>query len=472
MEFTGERVIPGQVELDLWNEHLARYALAAWLAGRSHAGTGALRRKPKAGHPAGVLRVLDAGCGSGYGASLLASVGPQVTVLGVDNSAEAIDYATSHYAAPNLRFLLADCLSLPPDLGEFDLVVAFEVIEHLADPEPFLRAVGSLLAPSGILVVSTPNRHYYTEERNYTNPFHAREYDPAEFEALLKRFFSEPRIFTENHAAAIAFHPVGASGAEPASCFEGAARVSGPPDSTDQPHFLLGICGHGVLPDLGPFVFVPSAANVLRERERHIARLEQDLAALQEETRLELDERKRWAEKLEAGIAERDAAIRELQAAHEQANQWARELDKMLEEARAAIQARDRELEERAAWVKQVEQECARLSEMVRGLQADLESKVNWARSLEAELERKVNWARSLEADLGRAREALDALNREFEERTAWALSLDQELKAEREKVARLVADLDLLLGSFWYRAGKKLRLSPVPGCDVKREAK
>ena len=66
-EFTGERVIPGQVDADLLNEHMARYAFAARLS----------RRK----------QVLDAGCGSGYGSAELAKAA--AGVLGIDRSAEA-----------------------------------------------------------------------------------------------------------------------------------------------------------------------------------------------------------------------------------------------------------------------------------------------------------------------------------------------------------------------------------------------
>src|SRR5438874_10390113 len=81
-EFTGERVIPGQVDADLLNEHLARYAFAARLS----------RRK----------QVLDAGCGAGYGAAELARTA--AGVLGIDRSAEAIAFARAEYPAPNLRF--------------------------------------------------------------------------------------------------------------------------------------------------------------------------------------------------------------------------------------------------------------------------------------------------------------------------------------------------------------------------------
>ena len=90
-EFTGERVIPGEVDVDLLNEHLARYTFAARLA----------RGK----------RVLDAGCGAGYGSAELAR-GAQ-SVVGVDCAAEAVDFARAHYALPNLDFEQASCAALP-----------------------------------------------------------------------------------------------------------------------------------------------------------------------------------------------------------------------------------------------------------------------------------------------------------------------------------------------------------------------
>src|SRR5690242_18625506 len=109
MEFTGERVIPGQVETDLWQEHVARYMLARnWVADG---------------------RVLDAGCGSGYGSALLAETAKEV--IGVDLSAEALAYAGAHYKAPHLSFQQGDCGKLPLGEAELDWVVAFEVIEHL-----------------------------------------------------------------------------------------------------------------------------------------------------------------------------------------------------------------------------------------------------------------------------------------------------------------------------------------------------
>src|SRR5437588_11004156 len=134
-EFTGERVIPGHVDADLLNEHLARYAFAARLS----------RRK----------QVLDAGCGAGYGSAELARTA--ASVLGIDSSPEAIAFACAQYPAPNLRFEEADCSALPAPDGSIDLVVAFEVIEHLQDWRAFLREARRVLAPAGQFIVSTPN---------------------------------------------------------------------------------------------------------------------------------------------------------------------------------------------------------------------------------------------------------------------------------------------------------------------------
>src|SRR4051812_23591407 len=135
-EFTGERVIPGQVDVDLLNEHMARYTFAARLA----------RGK----------RVLDAGCGAGYGSAVLAHTAS--FVVGADVSADAVEFARANYRLPNLAFERSSCASLPHPDGAFDLVVAFEVIEHLETWREFLLEARRMLAPNGQFIVSTPNK--------------------------------------------------------------------------------------------------------------------------------------------------------------------------------------------------------------------------------------------------------------------------------------------------------------------------
>jgi SAM-dependent methyltransferase len=186
-EFTGERLIPGEVDIDLLNEHMARYHFAVRLA----------RGK----------RVLDAGCGAGYGSAELADAAERVT--GIDIAQAAVDYARAHYALPNLTFEPASCTQLPYADGAFDLVVAFEVIEHLENWRDFLQEVRRVLAPAGQLIVSTPNRLYYTESRGAdgANPFHVHEFDFDEFSRELKQFFPYVTMFLENHVEGVTFQP-------------------------------------------------------------------------------------------------------------------------------------------------------------------------------------------------------------------------------------------------------------------------
>ena len=117
MDFTGERVVPGQVDADLWQEHVSRYEFARrWIKPGAH--------------------VRDVGCGAGYGAAILAASGAE-RVLGLDISSEAVEWARAHYQASNLQFKQSDCTEMLDFNETFDLIVAFEVIEHLERPEMF-----------------------------------------------------------------------------------------------------------------------------------------------------------------------------------------------------------------------------------------------------------------------------------------------------------------------------------------------
>jgi 2-polyprenyl-6-hydroxyphenyl methylase/3-demethylubiquinone-9 3-methyltransferase len=98
--------------------------------------------------------VLDVGCGAGLLAEPLARLGGKVT--GIDASPEVIRVASEHATASGLdiEYRSGDVQDLD---GEFDLVTAMEVIEHVADPGLFVEALAKRLAPDGLLIMSTPN---------------------------------------------------------------------------------------------------------------------------------------------------------------------------------------------------------------------------------------------------------------------------------------------------------------------------
>jgi 2-polyprenyl-6-hydroxyphenyl methylase/3-demethylubiquinone-9 3-methyltransferase len=97
---------------------------------------------------------LDVGCGAGLLAEPLARLGANVT--GLDASTELIAVARDHAAARGLEidYRAGELETLQ---GQFDLVTCMEVIEHVADPAAFVRALAKRLAADGLLILSTPN---------------------------------------------------------------------------------------------------------------------------------------------------------------------------------------------------------------------------------------------------------------------------------------------------------------------------
>ena len=169
IDWTGERCVPWTPDVQVAYEHYHRYLWAAPLA---------------AGR-----RVLDLGSGEGYGSAILASSGA-ASVVGVDVDERAVEHARLSYSAPNLSFETGDALDLGGhDPAAFDLVVAFEVIEHVDDPARLLDRVAELLDPAGVLVVSTPDRLVYGEARERENPFHRHELTEPELRELLGERF-------------------------------------------------------------------------------------------------------------------------------------------------------------------------------------------------------------------------------------------------------------------------------------------
>jgi ubiquinone/menaquinone biosynthesis C-methylase UbiE len=82
--------------------------------------------------------------------------GKAASVVGIDVSPEATRHASDRYAAGNLRFVTASVAQIPLPDASFDVIVSFETIEHMTEHEAFMREIDRLLAPGGMLIISSP----------------------------------------------------------------------------------------------------------------------------------------------------------------------------------------------------------------------------------------------------------------------------------------------------------------------------
>jgi SAM-dependent methyltransferase len=132
-------------------------------------------------------RVLDAGCGAGWGTAVLAKGGAEA--VGIDLSPVAISEARN--ANGNAaRFEQRDMREMPFADGEFDHVVCFEAIAQVANLGHTLDEFRRVLRPGGKLLVSAPNRAAYPAG----NPLHLSEIDSAELETLLGERFAKVAV--------------------------------------------------------------------------------------------------------------------------------------------------------------------------------------------------------------------------------------------------------------------------------------
>lgn len=174
LEPTGERLIE-----DHYRESLGGYVIYLMHAASYRFAENYCRNK----------HVLDLGCGSGYGAARISEVA--ATVHAVDISEEAIAYARNHYSRSNVSFGRIDPdARLPFVDSNFDVVLSFQVIEHVQDDRRYLHEASRVLRRDGTLILITPDRaNRLLPWQRPWNRWHVREYSAMQLRALVEHDF-------------------------------------------------------------------------------------------------------------------------------------------------------------------------------------------------------------------------------------------------------------------------------------------
>lgn len=185
---TGERIYPDQCFISasgyvLYLKHKFAYELAARQTDNSQT-------------------VLELGCGEGYGSYLLSKTAQKVVAVDIDKN--TIDKAVIKYGSDNLSFYQYDGIDLSFLHETFDLIVSFQVIEHVINVEDYLNNIKSLLKPGGKFMITTPNRRYrLAKDQAPWNKFHLREYSEEMLREDVARVFSDGIIYSINASSLV-----------------------------------------------------------------------------------------------------------------------------------------------------------------------------------------------------------------------------------------------------------------------------
>lgn len=139
--------------------------------------------------------VLDIASGEGYGSHLMSRFARNVSGVDIDN--ESVELAAKKYKSHNLNYKQGSATQIPFDDNTFDVVVSFETIEHIAEHNQMIIEIKRVLKKDGVLIISTPDKMYYSDVRKFNNHFHVKELYREEFKDLISTQFDYCALYDQ-----------------------------------------------------------------------------------------------------------------------------------------------------------------------------------------------------------------------------------------------------------------------------------
>lgn len=137
--------------------------------------------------------VLDIASGEGYGSYLMSKKAQ--SVFGVDIDGITVENALKKYKNANLKYLQGGANNIPFEDKSMDVVVSFETIEHHDQHDEMFAEIKRVLKPNGLLIMSSPDKKYYSDKTGYINKFHIKELYFEEFKSLAQNYFNHTSFY-------------------------------------------------------------------------------------------------------------------------------------------------------------------------------------------------------------------------------------------------------------------------------------
>lgn len=142
--------------------------------------------------------VLDIACGEGYGTNLTSNTAKYVYGVDIDN--DIVQEAKLKYKKENLEFITGSAIEIPLKDSSVDVVISFETIEHHDKHDEMMSEIKRVLRLDGLLIISSPDKLFYSDVRKFKNQFHIKELYKQEFFDLIAKNFSEIQLLTQKYS--------------------------------------------------------------------------------------------------------------------------------------------------------------------------------------------------------------------------------------------------------------------------------
>lgn len=403
MEYTGERFMPG-VHGSIELEHMHRYLQAAEIASN--------------------MVVLDIACGEGYGSDIIARSAQKV--IGVDISFEAVSHARQKYSRPNLEFMVGSCSDIPLPTASIDLVVSFETLEHHDQHEQMMVEIKRVLKPTGILIISSPDKYNYSVEPGFKNDHHIKELYAHEFKDLIARHYQRVSYFGQRILYGSGVFPE--SGLTPIKNYmfeNGQAKNS---NSDFAPIYWIAIASDAVLPQLSSGVLDQPISeseithfwrDIMSQKDAHIAELNMQI----------IERSKAVSMQYEENLMQKDLSIKDLSSQIKQIEEFNNDFLLQKESLISELNSQIEELARRTSEALQREQSLVLELNIQLGQKSDQVAELvsHLQKASEAHLESITQFELEKESDLARIQQ------------------LDENFKSESLRIVKLIDEIEEL---------------------------